>query len=97
MAKAEINLVRKEITGTVTLELSPEEAVVLTAILRQVGGTPNTTFRKYSDPIFQALSSIDYVVRSYDGCFTVKDGNIRMNSINQTLLEDVLQKLVPAK
>lgn len=50
-----IVLVRDMVHKTVLLELTRREAWILAAVLRQVGGHPNTTLRKELDDIYDQL------------------------------------------
>ena len=67
MAKGTNNLTVGEVTGTVTLELSGREAVVLTKILRSVGGDPRDSFRK------EAANILEYGLGEFDAVF--EEGN----------------------
>lgn len=60
MAKAITKIVTEEVTVTkkvprVTLDLSIEEARSLRSVLRQVSGSPEDTYRKYTDAVEEAL------------------------------------------
>ena len=64
MATASKNTVKKqvvttvEVTDSINLTLTPEEAATLSIIVSRVGGPEETTLRKYSQNIYNALQNI---------------------------------------
>ena len=64
-----------KITGTVVLEMTPEEAHAIYLLTREVGGNASITIRKYTASVQDALRSLQFA--DIDTAF---DGSVHANN-----------------
>jgi len=88
MATASSSVKRVKVEGSITLVLSPEEAVFLRTLLGETDGSSSNSAEKYSESIWQALADAN-VPRAYE---TIFDGSIECIAGSHILIEAAVSK-----